>query len=851
MGFQSRKPKAKSRRTPSGKSSPPEDSEPMDTRVFCVYNVARGVFLSSKVTAVFGVNEPLRILEVLVGGLGRDTKSGLWISPLSATPSVPRLFPFDLLYLDRDQRVLEAVEIVSSAEFPAYRREVESALVLARRTAESTQTERGDRLIICVEGEVDRQIAAAEESELAPMAAGARSSAGKFRGLFDLKDAEQGAAVSAVLTKPFSPVTTRLAEGPVPVTDSANTCAVALEHPAVQPAVGQADVECEGRVSDSSAIEPEMDGVEAKAGTTTTRAEVPQLAMLVPDVAGISTGIAGDPIQSAIDRSTKNAAPDEGRDAIPSNGAHASITEAIVENPGSLNSSVVTGQQGGLEDLFSNWVDAPSSSRAWIPRNPRPGGAPIIPPAPSLEASTSSEKNASAVESDLKASKTASSQQIIESENAVPQIAAVAPAPDVGMERPKANGDAPTATSEPTQAPMSTKSATVLAPPTTTVTVANFGMWRASAATAIGSLAAVPTRTEKRPAAPAREELTSKARETSNQEKPTTVAKAAEGPAEALAPSSASGLAGAAGFARGNVRAAGAMNVRESLEMAASKTGKDKIVLTSGAASQGITDESTPGAFSESAEPRSAEPLTMATKASAAAIPEKKPSIQVASDLRGRLSGKPAELRSSVSPAAAKETAQKSQPEASAAKAGISAQRAAAGPKRVKSESEGVKRTTSAVAKAGPNDANGRKEANGKSKSGPPSLGERFKRWLNPVDPVASDRRRAYRRFVPGMVAHYYSGGAPKPHDVADISMTGFYLLTEDRWMPDTMIQMTLQKPCARGERKQSITVLSKIVRRGSDGVAAEFVMAEGLDSMSRDIQPSQATDRFTLARFL
>jgi hypothetical protein len=144
-----------------------------------------------------------------------------------------------------------------------------------------------------------------------------------------------------------------------------------------------------------------------------------------------------------------------------------------------------------------------------------------------------------------------------------------------------------------------------------------------------------------------------------------------------------------------------------------------------------------------------------------------------------------------------------------------------------------------------------RADANRKAKEQPPSLGTRFKRWLNPVAPTNSDRRKAHRRYVPGMVAHYYTGGAPRPHDVADISMTGFYLLTEDRWMPDTMIQMTLQKPCAKGERKQSITVLSKIVRRGSDGVAAEFVMPESLDPHSHDVQPSQTTDRFSLARFL
>jgi hypothetical protein len=101
------------------------------------------------------------------------------------------------------------------------------------------------------------------------------------------------------------------------------------------------------------------------------------------------------------------------------------------------------------------------------------------------------------------------------------------------------------------------------------------------------------------------------------------------------------------------------------------------------------------------------------------------------------------------------------------------------------------------------------------------------------------------------MVAHYFTGGAPKPKNVADISMSGMYLLTDDRWMPGTMIQMTLQKPCASGEKKQSINVLSRIVRRGSDGVAIEFIMPEALPHISHDIQPSQATDKFALARFL
>src|SRR5579863_920870 len=246
----------------------------MDTRVFCVYNLARGVSLSSKVSAADGVNEPLKILKVLVSGLGLDTESGLWISPLTAIPSVPRLFPFDLLYLDRDQRVVEAAEIVPGAEFPPYHREVASALVLARQTLESTQTARGDRLIICVEDEIDRQIAAADVSDIGACANA--QSVGKCRGLLARNGAEQGTAMSAVLTKPFTPVVTGMDEGPIPDTDSVNTGAVAMEHPADQRAFAQAAAEVAS--ADSSAIETE--GAEAEAKSAAILAKDPVSARL-------------------------------------------------------------------------------------------------------------------------------------------------------------------------------------------------------------------------------------------------------------------------------------------------------------------------------------------------------------------------------------------------------------------------------------------------------------------------------------------------------------------------------------------------------------------------------------------
>jgi hypothetical protein len=147
--------------------------------------------------------------------------------------------------------------------------------------------------------------------------------------------------------------------------------------------------------------------------------------------------------------------------------------------------------------------------------------------------------------------------------------------------------------------------------------------------------------------------------------------------------------------------------------------------------------------------------------------------------------------------------------------------------------------------------ANSQSQSAAKSAKSKGSSPNKVSSWLNP-EALHRDRRRAVRRTVPGLVAFYFTGGAPQPYTVADISATGFYLVTRDQWMPETMIQMTLQKPVAEGkQRRESLTVLTRIVRRGEDGIGAEFVMPEALDPHNRDIKPGRATDRMALARFL
>jgi hypothetical protein len=106
-------------------------------------------------------------------------------------------------------------------------------------------------------------------------------------------------------------------------------------------------------------------------------------------------------------------------------------------------------------------------------------------------------------------------------------------------------------------------------------------------------------------------------------------------------------------------------------------------------------------------------------------------------------------------------------------------------------------------------------------------------RWLFPDlviqdPPKPRDRRRADRQSLPGLIAYFFTGGAPEPQKIRNISVTGFYLETEDRWMPGTVVRMTLQKLGSKGDDpSDTITVNSRIVRWGPDGEGFEFILTD------------------------
>ncbi|MGA7343520.1 MAG: DUF192 domain-containing protein [Terracidiphilus sp.] len=126
-----------------------------------------------------------------------------------------------------------------------------------------------------------------------------------------------------------------------------------------------------------------------------------------------------------------------------------------------------------------------------------------------------------------------------------------------------------------------------------------------------------------------------------------------------------------------------------------------------------------------------------------------------------------------------------------------------------------------------------------------------LERWLFP-NPPDQDKRTAPRKPTPRFTAHFWTGGAPQAHTIRDISATGLYVVTQERWYLGTQIRLTLTKtgagePCA----ESSITVQAIAVRWGNDGVGLEFILHDPRNLRRRQSLPSDGGDRVQLERFL
>ena len=89
--------------------------------------------------------------------------------------------------------------------------------------------------------------------------------------------------------------------------------------------------------------------------------------------------------------------------------------------------------------------------------------------------------------------------------------------------------------------------------------------------------------------------------------------------------------------------------------------------------------------------------------------------------------------------------------------------------------------------------------------------------------------RRAERRNSPSLAAYHWKGPLPRLNTVRDISSTGAFLLTQERWEPGEVVSLTLQRS-GPPEKENAFAVQAKAVRWDNQGVAVSFVLPAGAD---------------------
>jgi len=106
------------------------------------------------------------------------------------------------------------------------------------------------------------------------------------------------------------------------------------------------------------------------------------------------------------------------------------------------------------------------------------------------------------------------------------------------------------------------------------------------------------------------------------------------------------------------------------------------------------------------------------------------------------------------------------------------------------------------------------------------------------------DTRRTPRSTDPMVCAFYWSGGSPKPHEALNMSESGAYFRTPERWYPGTIIELTLQRSPGTGNgsgggpQAVALRLLSQVVRSDAGGIGVRFMYT----------QPEQ---RLSVRRFL
>ncbi len=131
--------------------------------------------------------------------------------------------------------------------------------------------------------------------------------------------------------------------------------------------------------------------------------------------------------------------------------------------------------------------------------------------------------------------------------------------------------------------------------------------------------------------------------------------------------------------------------------------------------------------------------------------------------------------------------------------------------------------------------------------------GRQSKGWLERWwSPEPADPRSAARSLTPGLAAYFWTGSALEPHAIRNISAAGLYVVTEERWYPGTLVQLTLTKTDreAPGD-KRFISLQGQVMRWGNDGVGLQFVVYDPRHSRRGHVSYQEGIDPEELEGFL
>lgn len=89
-----------------------------------------------------------------------------------------------------------------------------------------------------------------------------------------------------------------------------------------------------------------------------------------------------------------------------------------------------------------------------------------------------------------------------------------------------------------------------------------------------------------------------------------------------------------------------------------------------------------------------------------------------------------------------------------------------------------------------------------------------------------------------------------KAYQVGDVSVAGFYMITDERWVPGTSFPVTLERTDDSGMGR-SLTVQASVVRAGDDGVGFTFLQEAAEEDADGPTGSNTRVDLTKLAQFL